>query len=250
VRLLVDVGNSRIKWALASAGALRPGPGRTYTSAVLPDLMDALWGDLPRPTSVRLCNVAGDAVAAPMADWVAQRWGCPLSTATPAPEAYGVTCAYAHPERLGADRWAALVAARDLVGGPTCVVDLGTAITLDALHASGRHLGGLIAPGLGLMGQSLHRGTHAGYRLPLDNAWGNALALGTDTAQGVTAGTLYAAVGLIERAMADLTERLGAVPRLLLSGGDAPRVLPHLRLPVQHVPELVLLGLAVMERDP
>lgn len=237
--LLVDSGNTRLKWALSDTGVWRTGalfmPARDVGA-----LLDDAWRALPRPARVFVADVADGARGQAMADWVRHRWQLSPIRIQAQSELLGVRSAYREPERLGADRWAALIAARALTNRSACVVDCGTAVTLDALGANGVHAGGVIFPGLTLLRRSLVQGTAA-----LDAAPGNAAhCLARSTADGIAAGTLYGLVGAIERVLDEFEKALGEAPHIYITGGDADQVAAHLARAVQREPDLVLKGLA------
>lgn len=243
MKLVVDAGNSRIRWAEAGSGDLRAHGGETHDGgARLPELLDRAWSPLPRPEAVVVANVAGADFGRRLAGWTADRWGLEPEFVVPGHNAFGVVNAYRTPERLGADRWAALIAARRRFPGAACIVDCGTALTVDVLAASGEHLGGIIVPGVRLMRRALVDGTQG---IP-DEPDGEVSLLARDTRDAVTGGTLYAAVALIDRVVADVADELGPELVPVITGGDAPRVLPLLRNRFRHLPDLVLEGLAVI----
>lgn len=245
MRLLVDLGGSRIKWALSGAGD-RPGPmsAGDWREHGLRALLDRHWRPLPRPEALLLASVRGAELLEPLEAWSLEHWGLwPLQVTTSA-GALGVRNAYAQPERLGVDRWMALLAAHHHVRGAVCVVDAGTAVTIDVVAADGLHLGGLIAPGMQLMREALAFRTRA--RAVDDTGCRAALARGTEDA--VSAGCALAAAALVERTLADTRQRLGADLACLLTGGDA-RALAALLGPGAHaevLPDLVLRGLALL----
>lgn len=238
--LLIDIGNSRVKWAWAKPGRIES--GEAFNTVNVPLAFPGAWEDAPPPSQVWVANVAGTGIAQALETWTKRHWDIAPRFVCSEAQSHGVTNGYDHPEKLGVDRWVALIGARHLYAGPVCVADCGTAITFDALDGEGRHLGGLIAPGFSLMRGSLARGTHA---LPLseDSA---AEPLARTTVAAIASGTRLAAVGLIERAFRDATQRLGSQPRLLLTGGDAPLIAAALEVPNTLRPDLVLEGLWVM----
>ena len=240
--LLIDAGNTRIRWAEAVDGAVRPGGAEIHAGADLPELLDRTWSQLPAPGGVLAANVAGEAFAASLRNWTTRRWGIAPQFVVPRRAAFGVVNAYRVPRRLGADRWAALVAARRWIAGPVCIVDCGTAITVDVLSAHGEHLGGIIVPGLGLMRRALVDCT-AGVPGEPD---GEVSLLARDTRDAVTGGTLYAVVAVLDRVVGDVAEELGPGLVSVITGGDAARVLPLLRSRYRHEPDLVLEGLAII----
>ncbi len=151
---------------------------------------------------------------------------------------------YHDPAALGADRWAALIAAHHLTAGPVCVIDCGTAVTIDALSADGDFLGGVILPGLRLLRTSLVQGTRSIRATDGDAA----TCLARSTADAVAAGTLFGLAGAVERVLAEHRQALGSEMSALITGADAGLVLSKLRAeaPVAEVSDLVLRGLALI----
>jgi type III pantothenate kinase len=245
--LLVDVGNSRLKWACHVNGGL--GETRALAHRGEPDaeLFERAWADMVPPTRVVVSNVAGRHARDALHEWGCKRWGIAPEFPIAASAACGVINGYSEPGRLGIDRWAALLAAYRRYGGPLAVVDCGTAITVDAIARDGHHRGGLIAPGCTLMHRSLDAGTE-GIGPTGRNASGS-LTLGVDTPSGVACGVLHGAVGFIEQALATAERVLGEVPQVVITGGDAATLIPFLTTSHPHEPELVLAGLALLAED-
>lgn len=242
---LVDIGNSRVKWGL-HPGDL-PVAGRFRATGECPP--DGLWPalapvlDSGAVRAIVWCSVAGAAQVAVLAEHAARR-GIPLQRAVASAASGGVTSTYRDPAALGADRFAALVGARGRTRSPTLVVDAGTAMTVDALAADGRFLGGMIVPGYRLMLEALARGTA---ELPAADGHYADLARGTDDA--IVSGVLHALAGAVERGRRALqcAETSSGAPALLLTGGDAPRLAPLLvDAAPQLAPQLVLEGLAIL----
>ena len=154
--------------------------------------------------------------------------------------------AYVEPQRLGSDRWAALIGAHAAVSGPLCVVDCGSAVTLDALDVKGQHLGGLIIPGLDMMRGALINNTSGIHEQALARGEGEVSVLARDTQGAVTGGVLYTLIAVIDRVTADLAADLQSPLTRVITGGDAERLLPLLAGPYRHEPELVLQGLAIV----
>lgn len=240
--LLIDIGNSRVKWGRAGNGAVAPGVSfDTHDPMALKRFLAELKVD-PPPSQIMVSNVAGKEIAARLTDGCEEGLGVAPKFIRSQARGFGVVNAYQAPERLGVDRWAALIGARRLGAGPWCVADVGTAITWDVLDAEGRHLGGLIAPGLGLMRRSLIQGTSdliAAAEVRRDR-------LARDTASCISCGARQAAAGLLERGFREAARRLGTPPGVLLTGGDAAEIAAELEIPHQSRPHLVLEGLWVM----
>lgn len=241
MNLLVDMGNTRIKWTLAASPDRLQMASAAY-QAPLPVFLDGHWAKLAPPARLVVASVVGDERTHQLQDWVAAHWAVPVSVLKARREMLGVKNSYDQPAALGSDRWAALIAARHLDPTAACIIDCGTAVTVDALAADGEFLGGVILPGLSLMRESLKAGT-AGIRASEGTA---VTCLARSTAQAVAAGALFGLAGALERIVVEQQRTLGEGLRVLLTGGDAEVLLPYLRYPVRHMPDLVLRGLAVV----
>ncbi len=241
--LLVDSGNSRLKWALLDCNQLLPGPALA-SRGLREEALEELWGALAVPARVLIANVAGKEVAEVLRAFVRSRWSLEPEFVRAQASGFGVVSAYLAPETLGVDRWLGLIAARNRYLLPALIADCGTALTLDVIDEAGRHKGGLICPGLKLMGEMLVHKT-AGIRLA---AWsGSIKGLGDGTSAAVHLGIRQAALGLIERTFRQ-QQKLYPKLSLLLTGGDAQALLPELEVQALWAPDLVLEGLAVVSR--
>jgi type III pantothenate kinase len=237
MRLLLDLGNTRLKWALVStAGAWLAQGAVDWSSELAP-----AWEGLGRPAEVLAASVVDASREARVeAALTALFDRSPTWMRTPA-AACGVVNAYVEPQRLGADRFLAMVAAMADGRAPCVLASVGTALTLDALAADGRHLGGLIAPGPRLMQQSLMDATA---RVRVERA-GDILDIADNTADAVASGCWQAAAALIERFALRMAPRLDGSTTVLLAGGDAPSLQSLLSTTVQRADDGVLRGLAV-----
>jgi type III pantothenate kinase len=234
--LLLDVGNSRCKWALLRNGLwVRHGVvGNTEWRILQQD-----FAQLPSPSRILASNVAGPAMAERLRGLCAQ-WSCPMEFVTPQTQQCGVRNGYRQPERLGSDRWAALIAAWHRTRGACLVVNCGTATTVDALSQEGEFIGGLILPGVLLMQQSLLRSTA---RLSAQS--GELRDFPKNTEDALQSGVLRATLGAIEHQYGLLAVR-HAAPYCVLSGGAAESVRAHLSIPLDQVDNLVLHGLQII----
>ncbi len=214
----------------------------------------AEWAALPAPGGAWISNVAGAAVGARLAALIDAHWPSLPRTFIRARERQcGVANGYAAPERLGSDRWAGMIGAHAAFPGePLLIATLGTATTLEALTADGRFVGGMIAPGWSLMMRSLGEHTAQLPTLAADSGRplvGDALArhwFANDTHQAITAGSLLAQAGLLERAWRELCRAWGEPVRLVVSGGAAGDVAGVLDVPHTRHDTLVLSGLALI----
>ena len=239
MKLLLDLGNTRLKWALKSDRWLAH--GAVGWNEDLDATLAEAWAPWPRPAAVLAASVAYPAREALTAAVVTRLCARPVDWRRSPAAACGVRNAYAAPQRLGVDRFLAMVAAHAHGGGPHVLVGVGTALTLDALAADGRHLGGLIAPGPLLMQQSLLNATA---QVRMDDP-GRILERADNTTDAVASGCWLAAVALIERFVGQSTAALGTSPTLCLSGGDAEPLLPLLSLSAHVTHNAVLRGLAL-----
>lgn len=251
MNLLIDIGNTNLRWALHDANGLGPMQGLRHGGGVPLDLL-AAWEALDRPDRVLTGNVGGEPVGLAVARVARAYWGLTVEFATPRGDHLGVRVAYPEPARLGVDRWLALLAAREYAAGAALILDAGTAATFDLLLADGRHLGGLILPGLAMMRDSLMAGTHIphGEPQPAPEPWA------TDTGAAVATGSRHALAALVERLYDRLGERAAASdggralpPALLITGGDGASIAPLIARPLELVPDLVLRGLARLTTD-
>ena len=237
MNLLIDSGNTRLKWAILQDGKLAPSHALVNQQLTRQQLIAAWQGLTPKRLAIACVS------ATPLLELVrsvaVELWSSieiiPIQSQA---QAFGVHNAYRQPEKLGVDRWLALVAVHNIYQQAACIVDCGTAITVDLIDADGQHQGGLISPGLTLMKKSLAAGTEALLFDETDYIAGPA----DFTAAAIDSGTLAAAVGLIEHVTAKQT-----TPTLLiLTGGDAERIAAQLvSLPIVDI-DLVLRGLAVV----
>lgn len=254
--LLIDAGNSRVKWALLDAAGVptRGGPfDRVLGDSAEASLL-AEWARLPRPGAIWISNVAGAAPAARLAALLERHWaGVPRTTITAQAAQCGVVNTYVEPGKLGSDRWAGMIGARALYPGEALLIaTLGTATTIDVVTARGHFVGGLIAPGWSLMMRSLGEHTAQLPSLNRDDARRlldarPAPGFARTTATALLEGCRLAQVGLIESAAA--RARADGPVRCIVSGGAAPEVVDALTIPHTRHDHLVLEGLALIAAE-
>ncbi len=244
--LLVDIGNSRLKWATSRQNLFSVGNPVGNVGQV--PCFATAWSGLDPPNRVLVSNVRGIRTADAMNQWVLDKWGLSADFVCSLGHAFGVRNGYRNPEQLGVDRWLCLVAVRSLFREPVCIVDCGTAITADVMDRDGHHRGGVICPGLALMQDSLLRGTND---LSFD-AVDQAGLLGLDTGTGIYGGTIAAAVGMVEKVVQEAEQSLTGPLRLIITGGGSERLTRHLVRTYEVIPDLVLKGLLVVDarQDP
>jgi type III pantothenate kinase len=233
--LLLDVGNSRCKWAyLENAAWLKQGVADHADWSP----MRREFAALPMPSRIIISNVGG-AEMVPRLQELCARWPAPLEFVLAQAGQCGVKNGYDDPSRLGSDRWAALIAAWQKMQRACLVVNCGTATTIDALSDKGEFLGGLILPGVTLMQQSLLQRT-----ANLGETKGLPQNFPRNTADAIQSGVLRATLGAVDHQY-DLLKSEAAVV-CILSGGAADQIRPYLKMPVQQVEHLVLEGLQVI----
>ena len=237
-RLLLDAGNTRLKWAVVEAGRWQAQGSGLYgdlsgLALLLQNKMRCHFASVARTSHT-------DALVALLAQHeIVPQW---LETTS---RFAGVENTYANPQQLGVDRWMALLAARQRTESAVLIVSVGTAMTVDALSAEGRFIGGLIVPGVRLMQHALQHGT-----AQVDGAeGGQVLAFPNSTADAVQSGIISALSGAIQAQYAHLAQAAKMQPRCFLTGGDAERVMPYLDIPFEFVPNLVLEGMERVTRE-
>jgi type III pantothenate kinase len=247
--LLVDMGNSSIKWAILDQDRLGPQKRLLYTDNLDNMLTQAcLSFDVPL-SGVWVSNVAGPQKAEILTHWIKSHWKLGPTFIKTSRSFCGINNGYKNPEELGVDRWLALIGARQLEKGMLCVVDCGTAVTLDVLSANDYHQGGLIIPGVTTMHNALFRNTYAlGPLKKTLNENSEKSFLAHDTFMGITFGTLYAIIGSIEHVINSL-EKQGNKVQLILTGGSASALESLLVIPYRLVPNLVLQGIKAVVKQ-
>ena len=230
-KILIDCGNTRIKWAVVEDGHWRAHGSCDYRDG------SALAAQLLPGCACYVASVASAAHEHKLAALLADA-GATATWLSAAPAFDDVKNSYLDPAQLGVDRWMALIAARQRTRTPVLVVSAGTAMTVDALSAEGVFLGGLIVPGLNLMRQALARDTAR-----IGETHGHWRAFPQTTADAVHSGVVAALCGAILQQHARLAATAAMPPHCLLTGGDAEVLLPHLTVQAEHVPALVLEGI-------
>ncbi len=245
--LLFDVGNTRLKWGLLEKGRIRR-TGNVALSKIQESGFASLTSRLPRRVDqVIVSNVAGASFAMRLSGVIGIHTGRDIHFARCERKAFGLTNSYKQPRGMGVDRWVAMIGAKSEFRGGLCVVDAGTAVTIDAIDKNGHHLGGQIIPGLALMGSAL-RSQASDIPASKSVAWvpGPGMSVfASNTGEAVQSGAVNAICGAIERA-AKVLRSEGHRAKIVLTGGDASRILKQLGDKVLHRPNLVLQGLAFM----
>lgn len=238
MNLLVDIGNTRLKWAIFQDGVLITGHALVNQKITRHELVET-WKMQTPPERLAIACVSSPPLLELVLAVAVELW--PTIDIVPVKSeahAFGVYNVYQQPEKLGVDRWLALVAVRNHYPIPACIVDCGTAITVDLIDADGKHEGGLISPGLTLMKKSLAEGTETLQFHETNYVFGPA----NFTEAAICSGTLAAAVGLIEHILTTQSNAMSVI----LTGGDAEIIAAQLAIKPIVDADLVLRGLAIV----
>ena len=242
--LAIDIGNTRLKWALYDAPA--PGARLLAHGAQFLENVDKLadndWATLAEPRSMLGCVVAGEAVKRRVEEQL-EIWDIAPHWVVASEAEAGLRNGYDFPSRLGADRWVAMIGAwhHMLSTGPArpiVVAMVGTAVTVEAIDASGQFLGGLILPGHGIMLRALESGT-AGLHVPT----GEVRDFPTNTSDALTSGGTYAIAGAMDRMVHNVRVHCGVQPLCFMTGGAGWKMAPSLSTPFELVDNLIFDGL-------
>ena len=242
--LALDVGNTRLKWAQYDAPVV--GAKLLAHGAVFLENIDRLaeedWQGLAEPSAILGCVVAGDAIKRRLAEQM-EIWEVLPRWVISSPQEAGLSNGYDHPARLGSDRWVAMIGAhhRLLARGihkPCLVVMVGTAVTVEAIDASGKFLGGIILPGHGIMLRALESGT-AGLHVPT----GEVRDFPTNTSDALTSGGTFAIAGAVQCMVDNLTRHCGEAPECIMTGGAGWKMAPSMTVSFELVDNLIFDGL-------
>ncbi len=275
--LEIDAGNTRVKWRVSELNAqgAATAAGAVLARGVVIDAMAVSGNAAGDPVlraqaclnellvqleksgiaelkKILVSSVRGDQFREQALQLLERSFGLVPAFAVSSAIAAGVSSAYAQPEKLGVDRWLAMLAAYADARAACCVLDCGTTITLDVIDAEGRHMGGYIVPGLQLMLESLAKRSPA---LVIETGKFG-LHPGTNTQAAISNGILNMALGFLNfehRKMSRLLAERGGEnpavkiaetePRWYLTGGDAETLAAYIEWEFKLVPDLVLDGL-------
>jgi type III pantothenate kinase len=247
--LLVDIGNTRIKWARLSGDRLGRSRAAVHAAWSPDDYARRLFG-ASRPERVLVSSVAAPAVNRSLAR-AARCARVPMHFVRVVRRAGGVAVGYTDPWRLGVDRFLGAIGAHRLFRGiAVCVVAVGTAMTIDLVGGDGRHRGGVIVPAPQLMVDALLERTSGIRRRTRGGTAGASGLFGRSTRAAIIQGSRYAAASLIDRAVQEARALVGRRPLVVLTGGEAPALRGLLQSACVAVPDLVLRGLAILAAEP
>jgi len=245
--LLIDIGNTRIKWARLAGSALDAQAAAPHAGWTAHSVTESILNSGQRAERVLISNVGGARIGDAAREAVATTWGIQPEFVQSTRAAGGIRNSYPEPAQLGVDRWLAMIGSRSLEQRAVCVVSVGTAMTIDGIDASGRHLGGVIVPGPDLMVSSLlHNTSEIAQRARQGTTREHVFA--DNTLGAIRQGAEHALAALIVRSVQSMRDELSELPSLLLTGGACARVEHAIGLTYRVVPDLVLRGLAVLAK--
>jgi type III pantothenate kinase len=244
--LLIDAGNSWLKWARLVDGTVGTSRSIVHHGVEPREWQDVLAAIAPAPRRVVVANVAGASFAVRLREFTRAQWHVDPEFPAASRSALGVTNAYARPTALGIDRWLAMLAAWHVARAPLLCASAGTAFTIDLLDGGGVHRGGCIVPGARLMRESLHAQTSGVAAAAMLDPPAVDGVFGVNTAGAVQQGSWLALAALADRTVLALEQAVAAPARVFLTGGAAPQISALMSRPVEQVPDLVLRGLALV----
>jgi type III pantothenate kinase len=206
--LLIDIGNSGIKYGLLENGSI------SEITSVSHAAIDSL--PINQVDKIWFANVGPKKLTESLSSLNDYQQKLVTEVVT-TPKAFGLHCGYQHFQNLGVDRWLAILAIAESATTPFAVIDAGTALTCDFVDGD-KHLGGWIAPGFDMMRNALQHGTEQVFT---HHQYPNALTLGTDTPECVNHGCMMFIQGCLEQAHKQLSQ-LGSSYTIYVTGGSAP----------------------------
>src|SRR5450432_93934 len=215
--LVIDVGNTRLKWAWLTSTGLSDQQAVVHRDAKPGIWTSALFESGQHPRRVLVSNVAGPDMAKALIRLTKKTFKLDVEFVTAAPEFHGLTNGYLDPTLLGADRWLALIGGWTKAKSALCVVDAGTAVKVDSVDAGGQHLGGLIVPGIHMMREALMNKTSDIADAVAHSTPSLAGVLANNTIGAVSRGAVFALAGMADRAAEVVGQSTGITPKLFIT---------------------------------
>ncbi len=243
MKLLLDLGNSSVNWAMEEGGQFTiDGAFRYDKNNFDKNLQDNL-SFLQTPTQILVANVAGNKVFASLAAWVKQQWQLECWQPSVSARFNLLKNSYNNTQEMGIDRWLAMIAAWEKHQTTLCVVGCGTALTVDSIDSRGNHLGGYIIPGIELMQQALITKTEC---INVSTNKHASIAYAQNTQAAINNGAFLATTAMIDHAVMHLSDKSETLPKCIIFGGMAGLISPLLKDQFEHEPNLVLCGLLIV----
>ncbi|MAS82202.1 MAG: hypothetical protein CMF45_05900 [Legionellales bacterium] len=246
MKLLLDIGNSSVNWALEKGGQLAMDGVFSYDKNTFDKNLQENLSFLQTPSNILVANVAGNKVFADLQSWVKQRWRIECWQPSVSTKFNQLKNSYNDIQEMGIDRWLAMIAAWEEHHTALCVVGCGTALTIDSIDLEGNHFGGYIIPGIELMQQALIMKTES-INVSTNKHVSIAYAQGTQAA--INNGAFFATTAMIDRVVMNLSDELKTLPKCIIFGGMAELISRLLKNEFQHESNLVLYGLLIAYED-
>ena len=248
--ILIDAGNSCLKIAIVDDLDNRR---LSYNILAYDNLADDLYDYLHdyNPSDVLISNVNNLTIFHTISDLIYKLWRIHAQLVVVEQDKFGVFTCYNNPRTLGCDRWLALIAAHQEISKTVCIIDCGTAVTIDVITDNGMHLGGLISPGISTARYSLGQKTS---NLPVvenhrENTNISSSFLANNTQDAILGGTLYQISAYIERIVSEFKQEFGDNTECVITGGDAQLILDLNAHQMHHRETLVLDGLRIVAKE-
>ena len=245
MKLLLDIGNSSVNWALEEGGQFTLDGAFRYDKNNLDKNLQDKLSLLQTPTKILLANVAGNKVFASLDAWVKQHWQLECWQPSVSAEFNQLKNSYKNTQEMGIDRWLAMIAAWEKYQTALCIVGCSTALTIDSIDSQGNHLGGYIIPGIELMQQALITKTEC---INVTTNKHASITYAKNTQAAINNGAFFAATAMIDRAVMNLSDKPEALPICVIFGGMSELINPLLNAQFEHEPNLVLSGLLIAHK--
>ena len=245
MKLLLDIGNTSVNWAMEEGGQFTIDGAFRYDKNNFDHNLEDNLSFLQKPTQILVANVAGNKVFTSLEAWVKQQWQRECWQPSVSEKFNQLKNSYNNTQEMGIDRWLAMIAAWEKHQTTLCIVGCGTAMTIDSIDSRGHHLGGYIIPGIELMQQALIRKTEC-INVPTDKH--ASIDYGQNTQAAINNGAFFAATAMIDSAVMHLSDKSEALPKCIVFGGMAELISPLLKDLFEHEPNLVLCGLLVVHK--
>lgn len=243
VSWLIDIGNSRIKWASIENGCYKTGGALIYKGLAVDVIISKMEMQSGKPIKVYIASVANFKLCQQIELCLRESFNLESVLFKTTKRSLGVTNGYTDASQLGIDRWLAIIEAYNLTHCDVMVVDVGSALTIDFIDATGQHYGGLITAGLSMMRNSLSINTALlDYTLLQDDCFAYN-SFKTNTQEAIRAGTFLALINLITTEASKFEKLNNGKTYFYITGGDAEVLLPFLGADWIHKADLVLSGM-------
>lgn len=243
---LIDIGNSRIKLCNVVNDELINHVACEYNLETFEGNLNGLIST--KPTQIIVASVAGSSIKNKLINCCEQKWRLTPQFVSVEKEFRDLINAYEQPKQLGVDRWVSMIACRQITQHFSLLVSFGTATTIDAIDSSGRHLGGIIVPGLQLMQASLINNTQeirpGNSPQEVDDS-----LFGKNTYDGLQKGAVAALVAVVESMYLKLKTQFNTDIDCIITGGFASQLCEHFTIEYNYQPHIVLLGLNYWRAD-